>query len=266
MPIRRYARNVTLPSPPLIERPEWDDRSGRSAPRKIWTRPAARPDPAKALLSCGFEQLLQYGLPERRLVSAPLADGLRRQGNQCRREARGLRAGFRQPLANAVAPDRAEHTSGTAARMVLGEGRLLGDESRLRSSGLCGLGAPDLLRVHVLPQRISEYSGRRASGRHPGNVSAAAAGRNRLPAVPRARTKPCRQSLTRRFGASCASRDCEPGPPESGSRDGGLPAMPSGNIESKAAPRDRPLRSRSVLVCAGTASRRFRSGLRSRAG
>ena len=32
-----------------------------------------------------------------------------------------------------------------------GEGRLLGDESRLRSPRLRGFSAPDLLRVHVLP-------------------------------------------------------------------------------------------------------------------
>ena len=40
----------------LSERPGWDDRSGRSGQRKIWTRPA--PSSRKALPSCGFGQLL----------------------------------------------------------------------------------------------------------------------------------------------------------------------------------------------------------------
>ena len=57
------------------------------------------------------------------------------------------------------------------------------------------------------------------------------AGGHRLPALPRARAEPRRPRLRGRRRRSGSCRDREPGPLEPGSQNGGLPAMPSRDLQ-----------------------------------
>ena len=75
--------------------------------------------------------------------------------DQYRRKAGRLRHGFGQPRAGLPSPDQPEDAAATAARLVFGEGRLLGDGAGIRPAGLSGLDPRCDLRVHVLPQCLS---------------------------------------------------------------------------------------------------------------
>ena len=102
-----------------------------------------------------------------RYYPAPLAGRPRRQGNQRRGEADRLRHGLRQSRAHLPPPHAARHAAAIAARLVRRTRRPVGHESRLRPPRLSRLHPRHLLRVHVLPQRVSEDPGGESRGRAP---------------------------------------------------------------------------------------------------
>ena len=83
----------------------------------------------------------------------------RRPADQRDGEADRLHDGVRQPRARVPAPDGPQHAGGTAARLVRRKGRLLGHEPGIRPPRSRRLPPQDHIRLHVLPQRISEDPG-----------------------------------------------------------------------------------------------------------
>ena len=105
------------------------------------------------------EQLLHDAPAGRQILPAAPPGRLRRPADQRDGEADRLRHGVRQPRAHVSAPDGPQHACRAAARLVRRKGRLLGDEPGIRPARSRRLPPQDHLRLHVLPQRISEDPG-----------------------------------------------------------------------------------------------------------
>ena len=128
-------------------------------------------------------------------------------------------------LSSSHQPRRA---SGPAPELVFRKGRLLGHEPRVRSAGLSWLGSPRALRVHVLPQRLSQDSrGARTCRQRGDDLSRSPSRRHRLPAMSWAGAAARRSRFRGRWRRGANSgRHCQPEAPGARSGARGMHAMP----------------------------------------